>query len=175
VATRCLRLADSSIWIAFKRIGKLDLLLSMPGIAVARPVLTQLELGWDDLPERIERRLAKAAFDVDIDDGLAGTLSDVLQAKQRTQAGHTRGVRLADETDTVQLAYACVHRDTVALYMRDAQAERLGASVGARLRTHVQLLEDMIAEGLLSPEEAAEVMAGLDVHFARGKRPERAQ
>lgn len=122
---RCLRrLADSNIWIAFRRIGRLDLLLSVPGIAIAKCVVRELRLGTDDLAERIERSLGDDCFSVEIGgDETTDTLADVLKEKDERLPDHVRGKRLSDG-DALQVAYAKTNSATTILYMRDGRAER---------------------------------------------------
>ncbi len=155
------RLADSSIWIAFHRIGKLNLLLSVPGIAAARCVVSELRIGTDTLAERIARQLGSDCFDIELEDNMvASTLADVLQAKDN---------RLS-RADALQVAYARVHSDSTVLYMRDGPAERQASEIGAPVRRHGMLVEHMVDLGMLREDDGAKLRTQLDVYFDRRRR-----
>jgi len=155
------RLADSSIWIAFHRIGRLNLLLSMPGIAAARCVVSELRIGTDDLAERITQQLGSDCFDIEFEDGMvASTLADVLQAKDN---------RLS-RADALQVAYARVHSDSIVLYMRDGPAERQARGIGAPVRRHGTLVEHMVELGIVGEDKSAKLRVQLDAYFDRRRR-----
>lgn len=159
----CWRLVDSSLWIAFHRIGRLSLLLRLPSIAIARVVLRELQRGRDELPQRIGRALRGRCFDLDLEaDDLAATLADILTARDRRLSA----------PDAIQVAWAQLHAQTTVLYMRDTPAQQQARGTGAPVRGHQELLRDMVALGLLTPDEAVEVGGELERYFRpRGGRP----
>jgi len=152
----CRRLADSSIWIAFDDIGCLEHLLAVPGIAVAKPVAGELK---GDLARRVKKRLQDDCFDVEMGaDSLTATLAEILQASDR---------RLSQQ-DAIQVAYAhYAHsqgRPTI-LYMRDGPAERQAAHIGAPVRNHLRLVDDMLELRVISESEAQELRRKLAAYF----------
>ena len=155
------RLADSSIWIAFYRIGRLGTLLSVPGLAIARPVVRELRAGTDDLARRVEGTLGADCFDVEIvADGLTATLTDILQVNDK---------RLSD-ADASQVAYAQTHADATRLYMRDGPAQRQARRIGAPVSSHEDLVDDMVRLSVLAPEQGAELRRQLTEYFQRRGR-----
>ena len=155
------RLADSSIWIAFHRIGELDLLLSVPGIAIAKPVVIELKSGTDDMAKRIENALGADCFDVEVmSDGVTGTLSDILQVKDRALT----------EADASQVAYAQTHSATTRLYMRDGPAQRQAKRIGAPVSSHEKLVDDMEKLEVITPKRGTQLRRKLTEHFERRRR-----
>lgn len=157
------RLADSSIWIAFFRIDRIEVLFKLPGIAIARPALRELRCGKDDLSQRVQRALGDDCFDLDISNGVSDTLSDILGVKDR---------RLS-QADTAQVAYACHHSDRTVLYMRDGPAERQAKQIGAPVRNHEALVEDMLELEVITLEEGADLRRQLDDYFAKRREGKR--
>jgi len=157
------RLADSSIWIAFYRIGRFEVLLKLPNIAIARPALRELRLGSDDLPDRVQDALADDCFDLDVSNSVSDTLGNILGVKDR---------RLS-QADAAQVAYACHHSDRTVLYMRDGPAERQAKQIGAPVRNHEALVEDMVELQVVTLEEGADLRRQLDVYFAKRREGKR--
>lgn len=151
------RLIDPSIWIAFYRIGRLEALLRLPGIAIARPAVRELRLGTDDLSERVQKALGDDCFDVDISGGVSDTLSDILSLRDR---------RLS-EADSSQVAYATQHSHCTVLYVRDGPAERQARGIGAPVRSHLALVEDMIKLKVISQAEALRLQEQLEAYYGQ--------
>jgi hypothetical protein len=116
------------------------------------------------LADSIEKRLGSDCFDIEIGaEGVAGTLADILQAKDR---------RLSEE-DASQVAYARVHSDTTVLYMRDGPAQRQAKQIGAPVQDHTVLVDHMAELEVVTPERRARLRAELDAYFGQRRRRSR--
>jgi len=146
------RLVDSSVWIAFKRLGMLEVLLKLPGLKVAPQVLYELRRGSDDLAEKVKHLCDSSIEAIDADD-VGGTLIWIAQDKY--------GI---SKTDAVQVVYVLKARDTV-LYMRDRDAERVAVLLGTQAKSLEQLVADLIQCSVISPKEARALSQKLDKYF----------
>lgn len=156
------RLLDASIWIAFYRIGELDLLLRLPGLCITPRGLRELQDPRDDLACTVHHLADKTIAEAEADQ-LVETLALTLQARDR---------RLS-EADAFEIAIARNRWEDTVLYMRDWAAEIAGALVGAPIRTHQQLVEEMEQLGLLGEEGRADLMQRLDQEYERSRRRRR--
>lgn len=132
------RLLDASIWIAFYRIGELDLLLRLPGLCITPRGLRELEHPRDDLAARVKHLLDKSIAEAEAGEAVK-TLAWVLQ----------QGEGRLSETDALEIAIATDASREVVLYMRDWPAEMAAALAGSAVRTYRQLVEEMEQEGLI--------------------------
>ena len=110
------------------------------------------------MAKRIEAALGSECFDVEVmSDDLTGTLSDILQVKDRSLT----------EADASQVAYAQSHSGTTRLYMRDGPAQRQARMIGAPVFSHEELVEEMESLGLITRERGADLRRRLTGHFRR--------
>lgn len=156
------RLLDASIWIAFYRIGELDLLLRLPGLCITPRGLRELEHPRDDLAARVKHLLDKSIAEAEAGEAVK-TLAWVLQ----------QGQGRLSETDALEIAIATDASREVVLYMRDWPAEMAAALAGSAVRTYRQLVEEMEQEGLIRAEEREALITSLDEYYARSRRRRR--
>ena len=154
-----LRLVDSSIWIAFHRRGHTEALLRLPGLGISRGVLLELRRGGGSLPSLLEDLVVQGIGGLSIDDEPAATVALCLSQ---------RGISMQD---AAQAAYAAVHSlDGVCLYMRDTEAEIAGGSIGADIRDHHRLVDDMLELHAIDGSEARSIRADLEAEFPRPRK-----
>ncbi len=152
------RLVDTSIWIAFGRIRKLNTLLSMPDLAVSASVRRELMRGRDNLAEAVAHLVIDDIDEQQIDGG---------EVALRIWMLHDGcGISLADAG---QVIYAS-RTPGVILYMRDRNAQRVGARVGADVRDHRALVDDMRTLRVLGERAAERLRHALDAEFERSRR-----
>ncbi|MFQ6132756.1 MAG: hypothetical protein ACE5R4_12010 [Armatimonadota bacterium] len=156
------RLLDASIWIAFYRIGELDLLLRLPGLCITPRGLRELEHPRDDLAARVKHLLDKSIAEAEAGEAVK-TLAWVLQ----------QGQGRLSETDALEIAIATDASREVVLYMRDWPAEMAAALAGSAVRTYRQLVEEMEQEGLIRAEEREALITSLDEYYARSRQRRR--
>ena len=150
-----IRLVDSSIWIAFNRLGRLDVLLRVPGITIAPQVFYELRRGKDDLAQRVAHLEDGTVEQLDVSEDVASTLIWISQ-----------DVYHISQADAVQVVYAACCEEVI-LYMRDTVAERVAVRYGTSVRQHGALAEDMAKLGILSPADAETLKGELDNYFSR--------
>ena len=152
-----MRLLDSSIWIAFNRIGELQILLQVPELAAAPVVAEELRRGRDDLASSI-RNLVRPEIRTESDDPAASTLVWILENQGISQA------------DAAQIVYAQAHPQDAVLYMRDHPAEQVAARIGVGIRGHTDLVREMQDLGLIDTQRAHEILERLQAYFERRGR-----
>ncbi len=148
-----IRLVDSSIWIAFHHLGRLDILLKLPGIKIVPQVLYELRRGTDDLAQRVAHLEDGTVEQLEVDCEVRDTMLAIGQFHY--------GIGTAD---AVQVVYAKLCKEVI-LYMRDTDAERVGVKFGTFVRQHGALVEDMRELGILSPAEEKTLRRDLDNYF----------
>ena len=130
-----MRLVDASIWIAFFKIGQLDLLLKLPDLAISARVLRELEDRPDYLTQAVPRAIDGGAIDlVPLGDVDTETLTEVLLAKDGKRTN-------VSEADAEQLALAATSQRAV-LYMCDRNMRNLSTNVD--IRPCAELINDMV-------------------------------
>jgi predicted nucleic acid-binding protein len=146
------RLLDSSTWIAFHNVGRIEVLLRLPDLAITRRVLGELR---GKLGNRVEAAIQQGR--VQIIDSVETPAEDL------TWILLSKGARThVSEADAGQVALAAARPGTI-LYMRDARAEALDPN--ADIRWPRDLVDDMVELGLTDPEGAVGLKADLDAYF----------
>lgn len=150
------RLVDSSIWIACRKLGHVDALLRMPGIAVSSGVIGELAKVPDGLAQRVEhlRRPEISRTELSPDD------PDLFHI----QLIHSDCLWIS-ANDIDQVVYTVRNYPDVTLYMRDRDAERVAEARGIPVRTHLDLPDDLLALNVCTPEEAQQMRDDLNTYF----------
>lgn len=153
-----MRLVDASIWIAFFKIGQLDLLLKLPDLAITSRVLRELEGDPDHLRQTVRRAIDSGTVDlVPLGDADAETLAGILLAEDGNRTN-------VSQADAEQVTLAAISERAV-LYMCDRNAENLSAN--ADVRTYEDLVNDMVDLHVIDLRQRHHLLNHLRPYYTR--------